>query len=1059
MAKKSSQSEDSQGSETQKSSTKTSAVSSGNAQGKWLVVAEKPSVAQDIVKTLGGFKKEDGYFESDSYLVTWAVGHLLELLSPEDIDAKYKAWLLKDLPILPESFQYKPKDGQKERLDVIKSLSKRKETVGYINACDAGREGELIFREVFDFCNQQKPVKRLWLQSMTAASIRKEFLNTRDGSEFDPLGDAARCRAESDWLIGMNGTRALTKRLKQRSQKGSWSVGRVQTPTLAILVKREAEILKHRPEPYWTIEGQFQAPTHGYVGQWFDPQFKKPVSADEEDASIREKEDRIFSQPRLKQIMQDLELHKAKTQATEVRKESKEIAPQLFDLTTLQREANRKFGISAARTLQAAQRLYERLKLLTYPRTDSRYLPDDYEQNCLDVLKNFSASSHEVGKHAQGILKSGLLNKDRIFKSSEVSDHFAIIPTGEVPNEKLEGDDARIFDLVSRRFLSAFMVPAVWAKVERITTVGEQSFRTRVQDLQVPGWRAVYGVDGEQESRLPPLSEKPSSQPTAVDCGSVTSTESQTKPASRVSEARLLSLMEHCGRSVSEGDIQDALLGKGIGTPATRAETIENLIIKEYAVRQGRSLRPTAKGIRLIDVLSRVPVEGLASVELTGEMEHQLKLVEKGQGSRVKYMNKMVKYTTEIVERARGFEFEQIYAKEPDLGQCPRCGKGRIRENFWGYACDKKADGCDFIVWKEKNQRYVDRSIVADLLAKKDLGEIEFFSGAGIPYLAKVIINDKGLCLLGENGQPIESGTSGADVQVVQEIQLEKSFFDTPAKVTETTVAYLCEFAPASAKAKKINARMPKTLCGRAMKLEEFLAYVTEGGTPPITDFVSKKGRPFSARLMLKSNGNFDFKFESRKKEPGSRKRSEEASASAADSALSAKEDEGTGSASTSAAKGASAPAKKRVAAASGRKSVSKKSTENPSAPKVARIKKAVRALLVTGVLPLLAAVQGCTYEARNKINRSIQNWTGTNGVVDVFSQGKVMYRFLDVEKMTTASASDGGGDARAYRFSYGVLDLNQNYRIDSDEKRVYFEVSDYSTPYIFYENPVSKAP
>lgn len=391
----------------------------------------------------------------------------------------------------------------------MKNLAKKSDVVGFINACDAGREGELIFREIYDFCSQDKPFKRLWLQSMTSEAIRKEFDSLKPGKEFDNLGDAARCRAESDWLIGMNATRAVTKRLKTKNTKGVWSVGRVQTPTLALIAKRELDHLKHRPEPYFTLEGRFSTPTHEYSGVWFDPNFKKSQTAEDDDSlSNKEKEDRIFSKERLESILNDFSLNKSNAKASETRKESKEIAPQLFDLTLLQREANRKLGMSASRTLQAAQRLYERHKLLTYPRTDSRYLPEDYVNYTNDVIKEFSALPTEFSKACKKILKTGLLNKERVFNNKYVSDHFAIIPTGKLPAEKLDGDDARIFDLVLKRFFAAFMSHAVWAKVERITKVGEQSFRTRVQDLQEPGWREVYGLDTEEESKLPKLNEK-----------------------------------------------------------------------------------------------------------------------------------------------------------------------------------------------------------------------------------------------------------------------------------------------------------------------------------------------------------------------------------------------------------------------------------------------------------------------------------------------------------------------------------------------------------------------
>ncbi len=880
---------------------------------KWLVITEKPSVAGDLAKALGGFEKKGDYYESPKYFITWAVGHLLELLEPEELDPKYKRWLLQDLPILPSEFQYKPKKGQTERLNHIKSLAKKSEVVGFINACDAGREGELIFREIFDFCGQDKPFKRLWLQSMTPESIRKGFNLVKPGKEYDNLGDAARCRAESDWLIGMNATRAVTKRLKSRNTKGVWSVGRVQTPTLALIAKRELEHLKHRPEPYFTIEGRFSTSSHEYSGVWFDPNFKKPVSSDEDDLQhYSEKEDRIFSKERLDQILNDFNLNKGKATASETRKESKEIAPQLFDLTLLQREANRKLGMSASRTLQAAQRLYEKHKLLTYPRTDSRYLPEDYVNNVTDVIKEFSAIPTEFTKACQKILKTGLLNKERIFNDKHVSDHFAIIPTGHFPSEKLDGDDARIYNLVLKRFLAAFMPHAVWAKVERLTKVGSQTFRTRVQDLQEPGWREVYGLDTEEESKLPKLNEKSPEAVTPVQTEDITPQTNATKPPARLTEAKLLSLMEHCGRSIADEEIAEVLKDKGIGTPATRADIIENLIAKEYVSRFGKSLRATSKGIRLVDVLSRIPIDTLSKVELTGEIEFDLRKMEKGQKKRSEFMQDMFDFTSSIVDKARTFEYDAIFKHDPSLGSCPVCKKGKVFEGFWGYKCnlagnskEKVGDECTFIIWKEKNQRYIDRSLVEEVLSKNIAGPFEFSNSNGTSHFEEYLTISpvKGIIFCEQNGDPKESAT-GYDVVVLHEEPLPETFLKLPGLVKVTENAYLCEFGvqipaaetaaneavetkpkrgrkKASAegsteekakkkpakpkKTKRLISRMPRVLCGREMSLEDYKSFIITGSTPPIADFKSKKGRPFAAALHLKDNGNFEFKFVSRK--------------------------------------------------------------------------------------------------------------------------------------------------------------------------------------------------
>ncbi|WP_186646738.1 DNA topoisomerase 3 [Fluviispira vulneris] len=872
---------------------------------KWLVVTEKPSVAGDLAKALGGFEKKGDHYESPKYYITWAVGHLLELLEPEELDPKYKRWLLQDLPILPQEFQYKPKKGQTERLNHIKSLAKKSDVTGIINACDAGREGELIFREIYDYCGINKTFKRIWLQSMTPEAIRKEFQTLKSGHDYDNLGDAARCRAESDWLIGMNATRAVTKRLKTRNTKGVWSVGRVQTPTLALIAKRELDYLKHRPEPFFNLEGRFSTTTHEYSGLWFDPKFKKPQAAEDDESIVsREKEDRIFSQQKLDEILKNFNDNKSQAKASETRKESKEIAPQLFDLTLLQREANRKFGMPASRTLQAAQRLYEKHKLLTYPRTDSRYLPEDYVENVKNILKEFSAIPTEYSKACQKILKLGLLNKDRVFNNKHVSDHFAIIPTGQFPSEKLDGDDARIFDLVLKRFIAAFMPHAIWAKVERITVVGEQNFRTRVQDLQEPGWREVYGLDSEEESKLPKLNEKNPEAQTPVQTEGVNPIQNATKPPPRYTEAKLLSLMEHCGKSVVDEEIAEVLKDKGIGTPATRADIIENLISKEYVSRYGKALRATSKGIRLVDVLSRIPIDILSKVDLTGEIEAGLRKMEKGQEKRSEFMQNMFDFTSTIVDKARTFEYDAIYKNDPPLGSCPVCKIGKVNEGFWGYKCSRAgnskevtADQCSFIIWKEKNQRYIDRSIVEEVLQKQVVGPFEFSNSTGTSHYDEylTISPQKGIIFCTEQGEAKESAT-GYDAVVLHEELLSETFLKMPGTVKVTEMAYLCEFGnlPTETKeeaskpkrkskkasgedsekkkkvtkpkkVKRLISRMPRILCGREMSLDDYKSFILTGSTPPIADFKSKKGRPFAAALHLKENGNFEFKFVSRK--------------------------------------------------------------------------------------------------------------------------------------------------------------------------------------------------
>src|SRR5438034_7820737 len=397
---------------------------------KALVITEKPSVARDIADGLGGFREEEGWFERDDLVVTFAVGHLYELLAPEELDDKYKRWTLDVLPILPEEFGYKVKKGQTDRIRTIQRLLRRDDVDSIVNACDAGREGELIFREIVENLGSDKPVRRLWLQSMTDDAIRAGFRQLRRGEELQGLADAAACRAQSDWLIGMNATRALTKRLKSRKEKTSWSAGRVQTPTLAMLVDKEFEVLAHVPRPFWRVAATFEHEDNRYPGNWFDPAFEA------NDDSER-KDDRIFDAARAAAIA--AAVGGAPATASETRKPSRESAPPLFDLTSLQREANRRFSWSARRTLSAAQRCYERHKLLTYPRTSSKCLPEDYREVVAETLAAFAENRRrdegfaDLAAAAARLRENGLENDARIFDNAGVTDHFAIVPTGSLP--------------------------------------------------------------------------------------------------------------------------------------------------------------------------------------------------------------------------------------------------------------------------------------------------------------------------------------------------------------------------------------------------------------------------------------------------------------------------------------------------------------------------------------------------------------------------------------------------------------------------------------------------
>lgn len=815
-----------------------SCVSSGN---KELVITEKPSVARDILAAMGGtktFESHKDYFEGKDFIISWAIGHLLEFLSPEDIDPAYKRWRLTDLPIFPEPFCLKPKAGQKARLNLLKKLLHRNDVVSVINACDAGREGELIFREICGHLGNGKPVKRLWLQSMTPEAIRGGFASMEPGTSFNGLGSAAECRAESDWLIGINATRALTKRLQTRKERAPWSVGRVQTPTLALLVDRELEILAHRIKPYWRIKALFAAPDHPYEAWWFHPERGK-----EEEG----RDDWILDREQAQEILGRIE-GKPGT-AREKRKASKEKAPPPFDLTSLQREAHRRFGYSARRTLDAAQKLYERYKLITYPRTDSRCLPGDYEPKVKEVISVLSRIP-DYAEAAGTLLQAGLRNRSRIFNDSGVSDHFAIMPTG-MESTKLTPEVERVYDLVVRRFLSAFFPEAVWENVERITKVADERFRTRTRVLKEPGWQMVFERKAEGQGKLPPIGKGE----TDVKTEEVEIVEEEAKPPSRISEAGLLRLMENAGKQIDDEELSALMKDKGLGTPATRAEIIENLIGRQYMRRVGKSLAATSKGIRLIDILRRIHVDRLASAELTGELEQHLRELERGERSREAFTKEIRDYTGQIVERAKAFEFDELFRVDPPLGLCPVCKQEQVVEEGLFYRCEGvPKETCSLLVWKEKQGRYLDRGSVETLLTEGKTPPVAgFFTQEGKAYSAVLELDPQGQVRI-RSGQ---EGENAEPVGPIDSTPIGKCPVCREGEVLETSGGYACSRVEDEGCAFKL----PKRLCQRELSRDEIRAYIAEGKTGYLDGFISRRGRPFRASLVLGEKGRIKWDF------------------------------------------------------------------------------------------------------------------------------------------------------------------------------------------------------
>ena len=718
---------------------------------KTLVIAEKPSVAQDIVRALtptaGKFDKHDEYFEGEAWIVTSAVGHLVEIQAPEEFDVKRGKWSFANLPVIPPYFDLKPIDKTKGRLNAIVKLAKRKDVGAVVNACDAGREGELIFRLIQQYAKTKHPVKRLWLQSMTPAAIREGFAKLRSDAQMLPLADAARCRSEADWLVGINGTRAMTA---FNSRDGGFfltTVGRVQTPTLSVVVEREEKIRKFVSRDYWEVHASFAAQAGEYSGKWFNPQWR-PTAGDSEEKDKEQRADRVWSEREALAVVQAVRGKPATV--TEESKPTTQAAGSLFDLTSLQREANSKFGFSAKTTLALAQSLYERHKALTYPRTDSRHLPEDYVPVVKQTFEMLADSGmRHLAPHALTALNNNYLKPTkRVFDNSKVSDHFAIIPTTQAPSG-LSDAEQKLYDLVVRRFLSVFFPSAEYLVTTRISQVEQHHFKTEGKVLVKPGWLAIYGKEAAGE--VAEAKEGDKGQPlVAVQAGEKVRTDSaearglKTRPPARYTEATLLGAMEGAGKTIEDDELREAMQEKGLGTPATRAATIEGLINEKYMLREGRELIPTAKAFQLMTLLRGLGAEELSRADLTGEWEHKLALMEKGQLSREQFMGEINAMTEKLVAKAKGYDKDTIPGDYATLqAKCPNCG-GVMRENYRRYTCTGstgEAEGCGFSFGKTPAGRTFEVAEVEQFMRDRKIGPLEGFrSKAGWPFTAEMTL-------------------------------------------------------------------------------------------------------------------------------------------------------------------------------------------------------------------------------------------------------------------------------------------------------------------------------
>jgi DNA topoisomerase III len=807
---------------------------------KKLIIAEKPSVASDLARALGGFTRKGDYFESDHFVLSSAIGHLLELAVPEEHDVKRGKWSFKHLPVLPPRFELAPLERTEDRLNLLLRLIKRKDVAGLVNACDAGREGELIFRYIVQHAKSKKPIERLWLQSMTPQAIRDGFARLRPERDMQPLAEAAKCRSEADWLVGINGTRAMTA---FNSKEGGFyltTVGRVQTPTLAILVEREEKIRAFTPRDYWEVNARFGAKGGEYAGRWFDPQFKK-----DEDAERRP--ERIWSAAHAAAIV---DACRGKTGiATEETKPATQLSPLLFDLTSLQREANARFGFPARMTLALAQALYERHKVLTYPRTDSRALPEDYLSTVKQTLENL-ASAPPFGTFARQVLRHGWVKPNkRVFDNAKISDHFAIIPTLQSP-KNLNEAEAKLYDLVARRFLAVFYPAAEFVQTTRITRVGEHHFKTEGRVLKAPGWLAIYGREGGGENEtLAPISAQEK-----VRALEVARADHQTKPSPRYTEATLLSAMEGAGKLVEDDELRSAMEEKGLGTPATRAAIIEGLIREDYVHREGRELVPTPKAFSLLFALHMLGIVELASPELTGEWEHKLRLIEQGRLTREQFMKEiwlLVRNTVAVIKH--GEIPDTVYATVP--APCPKCS-GVVQENYRKFQCQK----CDFAIWKVTSGREWSPEEVAELIEKRVVGPLTGFrSRQGRPFAAVVRLSD-------DLRTEFDFGQSGSrEGEKAPDFSGEEPLGACPkcgARVFEHGITYTCE--KASGAERSCDFRSGRIILQQPVEREQMKKLLATGRTDLLAGFVSKKGRRFKAFLVKTTDGKIGFEFQAR---------------------------------------------------------------------------------------------------------------------------------------------------------------------------------------------------
>jgi DNA topoisomerase-3 len=843
---------------------------------KLLIIAEKPSVATDLARVLGKlpemgkFKKQKDYFENDHAYVASALGHLVALKMPTKEDGKKLPWSITHLPHVPNAFELEPIERSLAKYKLLVRLLKKKDVSTVINACDAGREGELIFRYLMDMADIKKDltIKRMWMQSMTDNSIIEAWSNMRTGEEMNDLADAAVCRSQSDWLIGLNGTRALTAFNSRNGGFNVTSAGRVQTPTLVILTEKERLIRNFVSRPFYEVHGDFKVENGEYASRWFVENFEK----DEEDN--QRKAERIWTLEEAETIRARCEGKTGKVE--ENKKPSKQTPPQLFDLTSLQREAGNKFGFSAQRTLQLAQALYDRYKLLTYPRTDSKYLPEDYVDTVKGTVLTISQGkpnetlNQTIVNSAKWLVKNDkIVPSKRVFNTKKVSDHFAIIPTGKLPPAKLDDAAAKLYQMVIQRFFAIFYPHAEFELTRRITRIGEDSFLTAGRILVVPGYLEVYGRKpgvAADKDELVFVADGESAENMAIEMRA-----NETKPPARFNDSTLLSAMETAGKRVDDDELREAMSDRGLGTPATRAAIIENLIRQKYVFRNEinkRELVVSNKGIALVDLLDEIGITTLGSPEMTGEWEFKLKEMEAGRLNKDQFMNEIIELTNGIVAQTKEFTAEKVNRIFPDLETaCLECEKSPLKQTDGVFEC--KNPECSFRLKKHIASHELTAQEARDLIVDKKIGPItDFKNRFGQPFEAELTFAKekktwKVAFVFEGDDRREEELKNLRDEQIICQAKLDDES-EQLIPIYEVESAYL---APAMAtKVDDRGVRISKTILKREIPTEQAVKLFVEGKTDLMPGFLSKKGRKFAAHLTIdREKGKLGFEFAPRK--------------------------------------------------------------------------------------------------------------------------------------------------------------------------------------------------